>query len=86
MSFYTSPSPRASRADRPSNSAGDRHGDDFAVGKQRLVVNPHGSKHAAKAARAIVLLEFGRHGAALDQGDFVDCKPWTLRLRSGIEI
>ena len=82
MTFYTSPSPRASRADLPSNSGGDRHGDDFALGKQGLVVNPYGSAHAANAARAAVYAEFGRAGAALHQGDFVDRKPWQMPTRN----
>ena len=65
MTFYTSPSPRASRADRPSNS--DR-------------------RHRADFARAAVFAEFGRHAWALDHDDFVDRKPWMLRLRSNVEI
>ena len=82
MTFYTSPSPRASRADLPSNSGGDRHGDDFALGKQGLVVNPYGSAHAANAARGAVHMEFGRHARAIGQGDFVDRKPWQMPPRN----
>ncbi len=85
MTLYPPP---ARRSRRNSNSHSDRshRGDDFALGEQGLIVNPHGCEHAAKAARATVHMEFGRHGAALDQDDFVDRKSWMLRLRSGIEI
>ncbi len=85
MISTTSPARFSSRASNPTNpdrrDRGDR-GDDFALGEQGLIVNPHGSEHAAKAARAIVLLEFGRHGAALDQADFVDRKPWQNSVRA----
>ncbi len=30
-------------------------------------------------ARAAVFAEFGRHAFAIDQGDFIDRKPWELR-------
>ena len=80
MTLYTPHARLSSRADRPSNS--DRRGDDFALGKQGLVVNPYGSAHAANAARAAVYAEFGRAGAALHQGDFVDRKPWQMPTRN----
>ena len=88
MPLTTSPARFSSRASKPTNpdrrDRGDR-GDDFALGEQGLIVNPHGCEHAAKAARAITLLEFGRRGAALDQCDFIDRlpheKPTKLWLR-----
>ena len=48
---------------------------DTVLGKQRLIVNPFRSEHAAKAARAAIFSEFGRHARALDQVDFVDRLP-----------
>ena len=33
-------------------------------------------------ARAAVFAEFGRHAFALDQGDFVDRKPWQMPSRA----
>ncbi len=65
MSHITTTTPKSSPADGPSSP-----------GQPRRVINPHGSDHAAKAARGAVYLEFGRHGAALDQADFVDREPW----------
>ena len=65
----------SSCADFPSNSAGDRHGDDLALGRQRPIVNSYGCEHAAKAARGAVFAEFGRNAFALDQADFIDRKP-----------
>ena len=82
MSHITSRSRTASRADCPSDSDRGRRDDGSALGKQRLVVNPYGSEHSAKTARAIVFMEFGHRGAALDQADFVDRKPWMLRTRN----
>ena len=73
---------RLGRADLPSNSGDDRHGDDPALGKQGLVVNPYGCEHTAKAARAAVNMEFGCHGAALDHDDFADRKPWQMPSRN----
>jgi hypothetical protein len=50
---------------------------------------PHSSRtrnsdrrHRADFARAAVFAEFGRHAWALDQGDFVDRKPWQMPTRS----
>ncbi len=43
-------------------------------------------RHRADFARAAVFAEFGRHAWALDHDDFVDRKPWMLRLRSNVEI
>ena len=43
--------------------------------RRRYVVNPYGSDHAAKAARAAVRMAFGRHAGAIDQADFIDRKP-----------
>ena len=82
MTLYTPRARLSSRTDLPSNSAGDRHGDDLALGKQGVVVHPHGCEHVAKAERSIVFLEFGRRGAALDQADFVDRKPWQMPGRN----
>ncbi len=50
--------------------------------------NPSNSnrRHRADFARAAVFAEFGRHAWALDHDDFVDRKPWMLRLRSNVEI
>ena len=62
MTFYTSLSPRASRADHPSDP--DR-------------------RHRANFARQATIDAVGwGHARALDQGDFVDRKPWMLRTRS----
>ena len=86
MTFYTISARETSRADRPLNPEHRDRDDGPTLGKQGLVVNPPGCEHAAKAARASVFMEFGRRGAALDQADFVDRKPWMLRRRSSIEI
>ena len=40
--------------------------------------NP-GRRHRANFARQMVFAEFGRHGRALDQADFVDRQPWQVR-------
>ncbi len=82
MTLYTLRAALSSRADLPSNSADDRRDGGSNLGKQGLVVNRYGSDHAAKAARGAVYLEFGRHGAALDQADFVDRKPWQNSARA----
>jgi len=73
--MYDNSYPRSSCTDKPTNSDQRRRYDDAVLGKQRLVINPYGCEHAAKAARAIVFLEFGRSGAALDQANFVDRRP-----------
>ena len=43
--------------------------------------NP-GRRHRANFARAAVHTEFGRHAFAIDQGDFIDRKPWQMPTRS----
>ena len=65
MTVYTCPPRNSSRTDKPFNPGQRR----------RSVVNSFGSEHAAKAARAAVFVEFGRHAFALDHADFVDRKP-----------
>ena len=82
MTHTTFPTSNSSRTDKPFNPAQRRHSDDAILGKQGLVVHPYGSEHAAKAARGAVYLEFGRHGAALDQADFVDREPWQNSARA----
>ena len=75
--LHITPTLRASSpSGNPSKSGGDR----------RKVINPYGSAHAAKAARAAVHMAFGRHAWALDQGNFIDRKPWMLSLRSSDKI
>ena len=45
--------------------------------------NPHhGRRHRANFARAAVFAEFGRHGWALDHGDFLDRMPWQMPRRA----
>ena len=40
-------------------------------------------RHRADFARQATIDAFGwGHARALDQGDFVDCKPWMLRTRN----
>ena len=73
---------RLGRAELPSKSGDDRHGDDLALGRQRPIVNSYGSEHAAKAARGAVHMEFGRHARAISQGDFADRKPWQMPPRN----
>ena len=75
MFHITIPAPTASRANRPFNPEHRDRDDDPALGKQGLVVNPYGSEHAAKTARATVHTVFGRHARALDQANFVDRLP-----------
>ncbi len=82
MTHTTFSTSNSSRTDKPFNPAQRRHSDDAILGKQGLVVHLYGSDHAAKAARGAVYLEFGCHGAALDQADFVDRKPWQNSARA----
>ena len=72
----------SSLTDEPANSDQRRRYDDTVLGKHRLVINPYGCEHVAKAARGAVHMAFGRHAGALDQGDFQDRKPWQMPMRS----
>ena len=82
MANNTSPAHNSSHADRPFNAGQRRRCGDTVLGKQGFVVNPYGCEHTTKAARGAVYLEFGRHGAALDQADFVDREPWQNSARA----
>ena len=46
-----------------------------------LPFNP-GRRHRASFARAALSAEFGRHGFAIDQADFIDRKPWEKPKRA----
>ncbi len=82
MPVYTRTPRNSSRADRPLNTKHRDRDDDTVLGKQGLVVNPYGSEHATKTARAAVHMAFGRHARALDQADFQDREPWQMPARA----
>ena len=82
MFVYTRTRQTSRHTDRPFNAGQRRRCGDAVLGKRGLVVNHYGCEHAAKAARGAVYLEFGRHGAALDQADFVDREPWQNSARA----
>ena len=48
------------------------------LGRADYPENPE-IRHRANFARAAVFAEFGRHGRALDQDDFIDRRPWQIR-------